>query len=105
MFNPFDGGNTFGYYCTHPNEYAVMQFPSLHDKNGKEVYENDIIKINVAGEFVTPLGEIVSEVRYFPEHAAFGFTTPNGWLTFYKNHYSEFEIIGNIYEKPELLEG
>ena len=65
----------------------VMQYTGLRDKNGVEIYEGDIVK----------WGENIETVAYFSDHAAF--ETETSCLD-----DDSFEIIGNIYEAPELLE-
>lgn len=69
-----------------------MQFTGLLDKNKKEIYEGDICKWKFLED-----GDAISEVYYFG--AAFGL---HGQMlnTMAKD---SIEIIGNIYENPELL--
>lgn len=73
-------------------EAHLMQYAGLHDKNGREIYEGDVVK-NEYGK--------VMEVQYDPRSAAFGvgdyyFGTIGSGKT--------LEVIGNIFENPELLE-
>ena len=89
----------------YPNEIELMQSTGLKDKNGKEIFEGDIITNGI---------DIV-DVR---NHETLGFyTLANGREVFFGHGTSieEFEediegfteiaeIIGNIYENPELLE-
>ena len=89
----------------YPNEIELMQSTGLKDKNGKEIFEGDIITNGI---------DIV-DVR---NHETLGFyTLVNGREVFFGHGTSieEFEediegfteiaeIIGNIYENPELLE-
>ena len=61
-------------------DFPPMQFTGLLDNNGKEIYEGDIVKI-IASEFIY-------EVKF-----------PQMFSLIGENH----EIIGNIYENPELI--
>lgn len=81
---------------TWPEDTVFMQFTGLLDKNGKEIYEGDIIKF--------PDGIAVVN---FNE----GSFVLEGVESFYKisirynftYHIKSCEVVGNIYENPELL--
>ena len=81
----------------------IMQFTGLHDKNGKEIYEGDLIK-NKYGRIC----EVVWMEHFgcWDAHVReFGFKREGGHLGFQNNEWSRCVIvIGNIYENPELLE-
>ena len=96
--------NSFGY---PKDECILMQFTGLKDKNRKEIYEGDIVKVI----------EIISkgklEVKY-PEMVVF--EEGSFWLETLDKKCPEkckqnficvigrkLEIIGNFYENPELL--
>ena len=81
----------------------VMQFTGLKDKNGKEIYEEDIVKCFISGINK----ERVGVVKYWECTAAFAVTAMNGeaWHTIEFDLSNTPEIIGNIYENPELLGG
>ena len=78
---------------------TVGQYTGLKDKNGKQIWEWDVIKRFWLG------AEIIYCVRYDGENAHFigkalnkrGFTTFDG-------DGEMFEVIGNIHDNPELLE-
>ncbi|MGK8427376.1 YopX family protein [Bacillus cereus] len=81
-------------------DYEWMQYTGLKDKNGKEIYEGDILD----DPEEKPL-----YVEFSTKFAAFCFVDkfdPCG-PTFYTTkdlHYEDLKVIGNIYENPELLE-
>ena len=75
----------------------VMQFTGLHDKNGKEIYEGDIVRFDVSAteRDPTPYVNQVGEVKISSLTTDFG-----KWQGVYCSYY---RVIGNIYENPELL--
>ena len=82
-------------------EDTLMQYTGLKDKNGVEIYENDIVKFIPSGEYgkVTTFGKS-QNLGIEWENSRTAFFTP----MFYLGCEFELEIIGNIYENPELLE-
>jgi uncharacterized phage protein (TIGR01671 family) len=72
------------------NSYELMQYTGLLDKNGKEIYEGDILKFNTKGG-----NEMVYQVKWKGK----GFKPTR----MSEDNQEEIEIIGNIYENPELL--
>lgn len=83
------------------DEMKFMQFTGLTDKNGVEIYEGDVI------QYGTPPTH-QSSVFWSPQD--FGFVTYNKLLGEYTGlsfftGYKNFEVIGNIHQHPELLEG
>jgi len=81
----------------HNEQYVeVMQFTGLKDKNGKEIYVGDIIRSN----FTYPRSGTVHEV--IECHSGFGVKIGEG-TTQYFDAREELEVIGNVYENPELL--
>ena len=91
-----DGENT--------NDIELMQYTGLKDKNSVEIYEGDIIKetvLKVASRDGEGIGKYhISEVTFNPY---FGFSSV-GRIDRIKRGIDELEVIGNIYENPELLE-
>jgi len=77
----------------------LMQFTGLKDKNGKEIYEGDIVKDeNNIREVIFHIPDGVNNIYGFTQRDI----KKNEWVGFNKIE-NDFEIIGNIYENPELL--
>lgn len=81
----------------------LMQFTGLLDRNGKEIYEGDVVKYNNAAKGRSNWSKPV-EIVWRQDRAKFDFHTnhEDGW-SFGGLIYEEYEIIGNIYENSELL--
>ena len=84
------------------DRYVLMQCTGLKDKSGKLIYEGDVI--NIWCKNLTK--NQISEVKFCKERAAFTFDyfTDYGNIVPCTMEKTEIEVIGNIYENPELLE-
>ncbi len=79
-------------------EGTESQFTGLLDKNGIEIYERDIIKCPQTKFY---LGIEVWKVEYSEIWGSYGWTDGGAWYQFKQDF--DYEVIGNIYENPELL--
>lgn len=86
----------------HCDNGIICQYTGLHDKNGKEIYEGDIIELKanngcceMTGIIIYDEYDLAFELRDIGEG-----TQECLWYT-----EQELEVIGNIYDNPELLGG
>ena len=78
------------------NSFVIMEYTGLKDKNGKEIFEDDLI-INQSRNNKKPIKVIFKEGAFKMKYQGI---IP--YLTEYE--CLESEVIGNIYENPELME-
>lgn len=79
--------------------YVPMQYTGMKDKQGAEIYEGDVIRGNLKQNSLETMGQIV-----FDDSCA-SFTNQNEAGNTLLDEINQIEVLGNIYENPELLGG
>jgi hypothetical protein len=106
MFRCWDKRHKEMFYSNHEKRLAtffdlfageccteiIMQYTGLKDKNDKEIYDGDVVKAD---------NMFPSEVIF--EYGTFRFKGGSPSIVEDWHYYSDFEVIGNKYQNPELL--
>ena len=91
------GGTYTGVWHVNDDGLIIEQYTGLKDKNGKEIYEGDIVVNTYYDD-----GEMY-KVLWVDDSVAFGMESLDD-MELYKLPLESLEVIGNIHENPELLE-
>jgi len=97
--NKYPESFSSGTYRLDDNDVILMQSTSLKDKNGKKIYEGDVI----SWKFWSHIEPQISIVEFDEECGGFyPFTSLKSNSEDYRTEET-IEIIGNIYENPDLI--
>jgi len=82
--------------------YKIMQYTGLNDKNGKEIYEGDIVKWKqtIGGILPASPNEYICLIEWRGTRFECSYPPKDTMFTFSSSH---IEVIGNQWENPELL--
>lgn len=85
-------------YMVSAKDLVLMQSTGLVDKNGKEIFEGDIVKMSK---------DVYSEPTYYEvvrhRGGAYRLESKQHGCELWLRH-TDCEVVGNVYENPELLE-
>ena len=86
-------------HCVDVDPDTVGQFTGLTDKNGKKIFEGDILDHIIQAEVLTNRGVVVWD----RENARWALQLNTMKPCFYMHNPKSVEVIGNIHDNPELL--
>nr|DAQ74117.1 MAG TPA: YopX protein [Caudoviricetes sp.] len=88
------------------DEDTIGQFTGLLDRNGKEIYEGDIITVKGRYPRVVLWGKMMwalMPTEYYHDEVFWAMNLQHPEVDWWEEFADEFEIIGNIYDHPSLI--
>lgn len=84
-------------YTDEIEDFVLMQYTNLKDKNGKEIYEGDILKVKLDD------GEANLYVKY--TNGEYRVVNKGKWedSLYAYMYFGDVEVVGNIYENKDLI--
>jgi len=96
---PAEMTNTNGISGIEIDYKTIGQYTNMLDKNGTKIFEGDIIDF-----FGRSDGDGYGVVKYDAYETEFGFEYDNIYRSLGRNFYPEnIEVVGNVYDNPELV--
>ena len=101
--NIYDG-NIYG-GLVNLDEIELMQSTGLKDKNGKEIFEGDILIVSDEHSWLEVVSYNQEKAMFVIEEINRKYKVPESPLNdLFDTNIFKFKVLGNIYENPELLE-
>ena len=100
VYIDFDGG-AYDICDINASDINIMQWTGLYDKKGTEIYEGDIVSIEISNQ-EKPYS---AKVEFTDCSFCFDLIDREYWIEDWNlvDDGHKFTVIGNIYENPELL--
>ena len=87
------------------NDIHLMQSTGLKDKNGKEIFEGDILIVSDEHSWLEVVSYNQEKAMFVTEEINRKYKVPESPLNdLFDTNIFKFKVLGNIYENPELLE-
>lgn len=81
---------------------TVGQYTGLTDKNGKKIFEHDIVRLYVCRN--ADKGEVIGKVEFKKASFIFDYKYDFTILGNFSRYVTDIEVIGNLIDNPELLQ-